>query len=348
MTSRLQRIKSLTVRTCRATLPALLLGACFFGVVAANAATTYRPAIILDTDLSTDVDDVGAVAVLHALADRGEVDILAMMISSGDPYSGPCLQVLNTSFGRPDVPIGVIAEATVIEESKYTGFLAEHTAFDISGYEAQEATALYRQVLAAQPDHSVTVVTIGYLSNLFQLLASGPDQYSPLDGTALVQAKVERLVCMGGQFPAGKEWNFYRDAPATLAAMNTWPTPIDFVGFEFGSLIRTGEALRNAPEDHPLRMAYQRYNTISNRESWDQAAVLIAAGAETKTGEPLWAFSTPGRVRVAADGSNGWQMALHGIHRYVLWNGNSRKLAGLIDRLMLEAADPQSSTGSSR
>ena len=52
------------------------------------------PRLILDTDLSSDVDDVGAVALLHGLADQGKVQILAMQISSGDPWSVPCLDAL--------------------------------------------------------------------------------------------------------------------------------------------------------------------------------------------------------------------------------------------------------------
>ena len=46
-----------------------------------DAAAAEPVRVILDTDLSSDVDDVGAVAVLHALADAGEAEILGMGIS---------------------------------------------------------------------------------------------------------------------------------------------------------------------------------------------------------------------------------------------------------------------------
>ena len=52
--------------------------------------------VIFDTDIQGDVDDVGTVAVLHALADSGEVDILAMGVSSKNPWSPLCLSALNT------------------------------------------------------------------------------------------------------------------------------------------------------------------------------------------------------------------------------------------------------------
>src|SRR3990170_406515 len=63
-----------------------------------------RPAvkIIFDTDFHTDCDDAGALAVLHALADRGECEILAIMCSTRDPFSAPAIDVINTYYGRPD------------------------------------------------------------------------------------------------------------------------------------------------------------------------------------------------------------------------------------------------------
>ena len=81
--------------------------------------------VILDTDISTDVDDVGAVAVLHSLADRGEARILGMMISSGDPWSASCLSALNTFFNRPHIPIGVVKGKSVTDHSKYTEIISQ-------------------------------------------------------------------------------------------------------------------------------------------------------------------------------------------------------------------------------
>src|SRR3546814_19991491 len=54
--------------------------------------------IIVDTDMHTDCDDAGALAVLHALADRGECEILAIMSSTKDPYAAPTVAAINTYF----------------------------------------------------------------------------------------------------------------------------------------------------------------------------------------------------------------------------------------------------------
>ncbi|MCI5139192.1 MAG: hypothetical protein D3922_12435, partial [Candidatus Electrothrix sp. AR1] len=119
--------------------------------------------LILDTDLSSDVDDVGAVALLHGLADQGKVQILAMQISSGDPWSVPCLDALNTWFGRPDIPIGMVKGKAVRHESKYTRAIAEEFPNKSGAVDTPDAVALYRRILDEQPDHTVTLVTIGYL-----------------------------------------------------------------------------------------------------------------------------------------------------------------------------------------
>src|SRR5687767_11741616 len=64
----------------------------------AGASAQERQAVrvILDTDIGPDVDDAGAVAVLHALADRGEARILAMFCCTSSDWGAPCLDALNT------------------------------------------------------------------------------------------------------------------------------------------------------------------------------------------------------------------------------------------------------------
>ncbi|MBM3493904.1 MAG: hypothetical protein FJX72_06225 [Armatimonadetes bacterium] len=75
-------------------------------VRAADPPADGRPAIILDVDLAEDVDDAGAIAVLHALADRGECDILALLVSSKNEWVVPCAEAINAWYGRPDLPVG--------------------------------------------------------------------------------------------------------------------------------------------------------------------------------------------------------------------------------------------------
>ena len=62
--------------------------------------------------------------------------------------------------------------------------------------QAEDAVRLYRRVLAAQPDRSVAISSVGLLTNLAALLRSGPDDNSPLDGRALVAQKVGDNLCL--------------------------------------------------------------------------------------------------------------------------------------------------------
>ena len=62
--------------------------------------------LIIDTDASFDVDDVVAICVAHALADRGETKILAIMHDAGIPQGIGAVSVLNHWYGRDDILLG--------------------------------------------------------------------------------------------------------------------------------------------------------------------------------------------------------------------------------------------------
>ena len=85
----------------------VLLILCLF-TLSNSYAQTGRPAnaLILDTDIGPDYDDVGAMAVMHALADRGEVKPLAVIASNKNELVVPTIEILNTYFGRPELPTG--------------------------------------------------------------------------------------------------------------------------------------------------------------------------------------------------------------------------------------------------
>ncbi len=61
--------------------------------------------VIFDTDMGPDYDDVGAIAMLHAFADRGEATILATIASTKYEGVAAVLNVLNTYFGKLKYPL---------------------------------------------------------------------------------------------------------------------------------------------------------------------------------------------------------------------------------------------------
>src|SRR4051794_18525493 len=134
------------------------------GVFAVPVSAEAHPApvrLIIDTDFGQWWDDVAALAAVHAAANRGQVRILGVMSDVDNQWNAPGLDALNTWYGRPDIPIGVPSGAPVVEQN-YSRLLA--TRYPHAGRPV-DAVSLYRRLLRAQPDHSVTVLSIGSLTN---------------------------------------------------------------------------------------------------------------------------------------------------------------------------------------
>lgn len=303
-----------------------------------------RPiSVILDTDMDSDVDDVGALAMLHAYERAGKARILGVIVTSDETYSAACTDAINTYFGRGNLPIGVSQRDSLIAFSRYTRQLAAEFPNGISaGKKAEDGTVLYRRLLAGEPDNSVVIITIGPLTSLSRLLDSQPDSISPLSGQALVKQKVKSWSCMGGHFPQGKEANFYRPDPAsTVNCLSKWELPVTFAGWEAGNQVVTGGAgfKSRCNPSNPIYRAYELYNGFEGRASWDQLAVLEAVEGESV----YFSVDRTGHCWVAPDGSNEWRQPPNGIHGYLTINTSPEKIRDSIEELMLdslpEAAD---------
>src|SRR5258706_7573261 len=128
-------------------------------VVLSLAAQSAQPvAVIFDADMDRDCDDVGALAVLHALADRGEARILATMSSSKNPDTPLCMSALNAWYGQPDLKIGVPKGEGASRPSRYAAAIAKRFPHRLADADAApEASRLYRDLLLAEPDGSVVI-----------------------------------------------------------------------------------------------------------------------------------------------------------------------------------------------
>ncbi|XWW46047.1 nucleoside hydrolase [Fibrella sp. USSR17] len=273
--------------------------------------------VIFDTDMGPDYDDVGAIAMLHSYADEGRVSILGTIASSKYPRVVPVLSVLNTYFGRPTIPIGVPKGWAVTDaDSQHWSdtLVARYPHSMTTNDAAPDAVTLYRQLLAQQPNRSVTIITVGFLTNLANLLNSPPDRFSKLTGRQLVMQKVNRLVSMAGKFPAGHEYNVHRDTTASTIVYADWPTPMLLSGFEIGEAIKTGlplvqnAAIRNSPVKDVYRICLPLSASDRNgRMSWDQTAVLVAV-----EGTAPYYSTRAGRLVMGPKGSNTWNDASKG------------------------------------
>jgi inosine-uridine nucleoside N-ribohydrolase len=242
--------------------------------------------------MGPDYDDVGAIALLHAFADSGYINILATVASTKYEGVGAVFNVLNTYFRRPDLLIGVPKlKALELKDSQHwTDTLLLNYPHKIKkNDEVLSAIEVYRKSLASQPDRSVIIITVGFLTNLADLIQSSPDKYSKLTGKELVRKKVKQLVCMAGSFPAGNEFNIRMDAASSKNVFENWETPILFSGVEIGMKIKTGLPLVNdlSIKNSPVKDAFRICIPLSQQDSagrmsWDETAVLIAVrGYET-------------------------------------------------------------------
>ncbi|MDD4101548.1 MAG: nucleoside hydrolase, partial [Kiritimatiellae bacterium] len=225
---------------------------------------------------------------------------------------------VNTFYGRPDIPIGVVKGGATPEPGKFN-LLSEAKNEDgrlryphdlKSGSDAPEATGLLRKILAVQPDHSVTLVQVGFFTNFQRLLESSPDAHSPLSGRELIAKKVQLLSIMAGAFQTVNwnnrylEYNVVKDIPAAKKLAQAWPSPVAWSGFEIGiaatypyeSIERDYGYLKH----HPMPEAYALYSPKDhNRPTWDPTALLYAVYPD----RGYFDLSPAGTVDVADDGA---------------------------------------------
>jgi len=298
-----------------------------------------KKAVIFDSDMGPDYDDVGAITLLHAFADSGYVKILATVASTKYEGVAAVFNVLNTYFKRPGLLIGVPkGKALELKDKQHwtDSLLRKYPHKIKTNGEVNDAIEVYRKTLATQPGKSVIIVTVGFLTNLSALLQSKPDKYSKLDGKELVKQKVKQLVCMAGRFPSGSEFNIRMDADASQFVFDNWETPVLLSGVEIGFKIKTGlplvnnTAIQNSPVKDVFRISIPLDPQDSaGRMSWDETAVLIAV-----KGYKPWYDIEKGKMKVNDDGSNGWTKdSLN--HSYLIEKQSPLVVQQLINALLM-------------
>jgi len=252
-------------------------------------------AVIFDTDMWSDIDDMLALAMLNTLQDRHEVNLLAVTISTDDPWCASYVDLVNTFYGHQQIPVGIVHDGMSLRKfrekwpqatwplTRYTEIVSQRKTSDgrllyphrlTDGKAAADAVFLLRKTLAAQRDGSVVMIMVGYSTNLARLLDSKADAASPLGGRDLVASKVRLLSVMAGSFrqaelngktlPRGTpETNLVVDVPAAQKVFSSWPTPIVDSGLEIGLEMRLpGQSIAHDysyVENHPIADTYRTY-----------------------------------------------------------------------------------------
>ena len=293
--------------------------------------TEYKgvPLVIYDTDIGSSTDDLIALEMLHHYTDEGRCQLIGVVVDRhGEEYAA-LADAMNTYFGHGDVPIGVerggIKDPTVFID--YRNLYKHKTAKGelmfkrtISDYASlPNGWQLYRQLLASQPDHSVSICSTGFVSSLAQLLHSEADDLSPLTGVELVRQKVKCLYLMAGVFTESKEpdYNFLQDPTYAKLLFEAWPRDVAvmFSPMEVGNEIEYKPELVISDIDwtdiHPIKQVYLNYDCDTGQRMWDPMTVIQAV-----EGDALFTLSERGIVTLTDECGTNFTPSPTGNDRY--------------------------------
>lgn len=291
--------------------------------------------LIIDTDMSGDYDDVGALAVANVLADRGECEIRGVIASHPFFNCAPICEILMRHYGRGDVPIGALRRPLTRigtwAKVKWSEIVPEeypHPRFRTNA-DAPDGVEVYKSILRSSEDHSVVVCTLGHLTVFADLLRDK-------EGLRLVKAKVKRLVSMAGHTRRGREWNVLCDAESARYAFENCPVEVVYSPFEVGDVVRTGRRMIDSLGTGPVKRAYEialpqgKLDYPKGRNSWDQTAVYYAIRGE----DGLFA-TEHGTFEVLAGGTNTWTSCANGRDRMMSLKVKPDEAACVIEDLMM-------------
>ncbi|MBQ1955665.1 MAG: nucleoside hydrolase [Clostridia bacterium] len=242
--------------------------------------------LIIDTDIGPDCDDAGAIA----LACRFSVDlgfkISAVINCTSNPFGNGAADAIMGYCGISGVPQGRFCRRSFLEDCrKYNEGVAKKysKAFSSGNLLVEDALEVYRKVLREAEDKSVTVVTIGPLNTLAEILQAEPK---------LCEEKIYSVVSMAGSIDKTvSEYNVACDvtgAECVFSTLEKLGIPQYLISVELGGDIITGFSPEDRGED-PVRDSYRLYTDgRMRRNSWDLIAVhfaVIGEGEIYGTGE---------------------------------------------------------------
>jgi len=305
-------------------------------------ATQSGKRIIICADANYDPDDVVALCLAHELMSAGFCQIIAT-VSCSQQLTAEGIAAINAFYGRDDIPVGVFDEfyhswdnPLHQPNTSLVGSYPDDLAAYPHGPTDGTALAVLQSALEGSPDDSVTIVTIGFLTNMEQLLDASPE---------LIEAKVNRLVVMGGNgsdFRA-EEHNvlFWPNSATTIST--SWPTPITAIGVDVSGGVVTASNSGRLAADHPIRIALAAFNqqqglpSSTGRFSPDPMAVWEAVMENRDSSDQvMWSYR--GNINIHwQDGlTTTWQI---GPHRYLTAPFDNQKVVQEIDRFAMGEAN---------
>ena len=241
-----------------------------------NANVETRP-VIIDTDFASDADDVVALELATIMQDKGLIDIKGIALSTTYSRSPMAISALLRQNKHSNIPIAMDTSNGVQVATKYVDAIYE------SGYsEYISPVSLYRKILA-NSNEKVSIITLGFLQNIEDLLKSGPDNYSSLTGAELVAEKVDTMYVVGGNLDGRPSFNFYwgtgrSTTDAAQYVNKTFPGRIVYFTEEMGNDVFCGGfyAKEDARQSNLITKALTSNNQQYGVVAWDPFAVFVA------------------------------------------------------------------------
>lgn len=314
MRLKIKKLLSLHLTLC---LISIIASSCSGNEPESTPQPDSAPLIILDTDIGSSTDDLFALEMLYRYHEKGRCKLLGIVVDREGENCAAITDLMNTYFNHPDIPIGLIIKgipnpkvwndySVILNLTKNDGRpLFDRNIDDYSSL--PDGWQLYRRLLAAQPDNSVSICSIGFVTSLSQLLESEPDDISPLNGVQLVRRKVKCLYIMGGQFGESEEpdYNLKQGISFARVFFDLWPSDVDiiFSPQEVGQRIKYPHEQVIADIDwtdaHPIKQVYLCCKHDTGQRMWDPLTVINAIeGNQEFTLSPRGtvAFSTTGET----------------------------------------------------
>ena len=311
---------------------------------------TQNKSLIIDTDIGGDCDDAGALALANLFYNQNKIDILCMTFTTSSPYGPGCIDAINKYYGN-SFDIGVTSRENFV--SNHNIFQEELCSkFPNDFYDLKTKTckkpinsiSLMRNKLSEAQDQSVTIVCIGQLNNVSDLLDSEPDEYSPLLGVELVKKKVKEFVVMGGMFKTNdepvyfygqeykSEYNIATDVISAQNFIKKCPSKVYFVDFLCGYQVKTGGSLLNQNnEANPVTIAYRLFQD-GPRESWDLLTVWFAVYGKCN----FFKVSKEGKITIDDNGVTTYSDNEKCRHFYLSLNNSVEFIAEKIDAQLIK------------
>lgn len=268
--------------------------------------------IILDTDIGGDCDDMGALAIVQNACKKGIIRLLGITLSTNNPYSAACADAVDRYY-KNVVPIGqtktqIPGDKDADHEKFYGKYIAEHyeNAYFPSEKIPEDSVTLLRKTLSENKGGKITIISIGFCTNLANLLESKGDKHSPLEGKALMENSVKKIVMMGCYFPdangpemecggefVSAEWNVKADIRAAQKLFSLSPVPIVVCPFSVGYKMMTGMELIKSDKYNPVSEAYL-FHSQGARDSWDPATVYYGIYED----EECFSLTEKGNIKI--------------------------------------------------